>query len=68
MSALPAETTELSPVPLAARPAPAGAKLRAERRAEQAMARRSRRMWGTLSLVFVALVFFLTVGILEALR
>ena len=36
MSALPAETTDLSPRPLAVRPSAAGSQLRAERRAEQA--------------------------------
>jgi hypothetical protein len=64
MSALPAETSELSPRPLAVRPLVAGMQLRAERRAEQALARRARLRWA----IVLILSFALTVGVLDVLH
>jgi hypothetical protein len=69
MSALPAEITELSPVPGAAeRPAPDGAQLRAERRAQQAAARRARRLWSVVGIAVIGCSVGLTVGILDVLH
>jgi len=68
MSALPAETTEMSPRPYAVRPSPAGSQLRAERRAEQAMARRTRFRWAIVSVTLLVLSFALTVGVLDVLH
>jgi hypothetical protein len=68
MSALPAEFHELSPGPLPARPSVAGAQLRAERRAEQATARRIRRHWAIAGSAILALAFGLTVGVLDVLH
>jgi hypothetical protein len=70
MSALPAEITELSPAPVAVRPgpAPAGSQLRAERRAEQAMVRRSRRRWAGLGIGVLMASFGATIGILDVLH
>jgi len=68
MSALPAEITEESPVSHVPRPAAAGAKLRAERRAEQAAARKIRRRWASFSIAIFLCSFGLTVGILDVLH
>jgi len=69
MSALLAQIPELSPEPVAVRPAPgAGAQLRAERRAEVAEARRIRRRWSVLSLALIGVLFALTVGVLDVLH
>ncbi len=68
MSALPAETTELSPARVEVRPAVAGPQQRAERRPEEAMARRARRRWAIFSLAVLGLSFALTVGILDVLH
>jgi hypothetical protein len=68
MSALPAEVTELSPAPVAVRPGAAGSQLRAERRAEQALVRRSRRRWAGLSLGILLASFGATIGILDVLH
>jgi hypothetical protein len=68
MSALPAETSELSPRPLAVRPLVAGMQLRAERRAEQALARRARLRWAIVSVTILILSFALTVGVLDVLH
>jgi hypothetical protein len=68
MSALPAEITELSPGPRLLRPAPAGAQLRADRRAAQAEVRRVRRHWSILSLTLLGCSFGLTVGVLGVLH
>jgi hypothetical protein len=68
MSALPAETTELPPARVAMRPGVAGPQQRAQRRAEEATARRARRRWATLSLAVLGLSFALTVGILDVLH
>ena len=68
MSALPAETHELSPPPVAVRPGAAGSQLRAERRAEQAMARRSRRRWAGLGIGVLMASFGATIGILDVLH
>ena len=71
MSALPAETTdqttELSPRPHAVRPV-AGLQLRAERRAEQARARRERLRWSIVSVAILGCSFGLTVGVLDVLH
>jgi hypothetical protein len=78
MSALPAEITETSPVPIAPRPAPApgatpaaapaAAKRRAERRAEEARARAIRRKWAAFCIAVFLCFFGLTVGILDVLH
>jgi hypothetical protein len=68
MSALPAEITELSPAPAPVRPGAAGSQLRAERRAEQAMARRSRRRWAGLAIGILVASFGATVGVLDGLH
>jgi hypothetical protein len=68
MSALPAETTEMSPRPYAVRPLAARSQLRAERRAEQAMARRERFRWAIVSVTLLVLSFALTVGVLDVLH
>ena len=68
MSALPAEITELSPGPVAVRPAAAGSQLRAARRAEQAMARRTRLRWSAFSVAVLGCSFALTVGVLDVLH
>jgi hypothetical protein len=68
MSALPAEITELSPGPVAVRPAAAGSQLRAERRAEQARARRARLRWSVFSVAVLGCSFGLTVGVLDVLH
>jgi hypothetical protein len=68
MSALPAETTELSPRPHAVRPSAAGLQLRAERRSEQAMARRERLRWAIVGVTILVLSFALTVGVLDVLH
>jgi hypothetical protein len=67
MSALPAETTELSPRPHAVRPS-AGLKLRAERRAEQARARREGVLWSVVGVAILVCSFALTVGVLDVLH
>ena len=67
MSALPAETTDLSPRPHAVRPA-AGLQLRAERRAEQAQARRERVRWSVVGVAILGCSFALTVGVLDVLH
>ena len=67
MSALPAETTDLSPRPLAVRPS-VGVQLRAERRAEQALARRERLRWSVISVAILGCSFALTVGVLDVLH
>jgi hypothetical protein len=68
MSALPAEITEFPPAPTPVRPGAAGSQLRAERRAEQAMARRSRRRWVGLAIGILAAFFGATVGVLDVLH
>jgi hypothetical protein len=68
MSALPAETTDLSPRPVAVRPSVAGSQLRAERRAEQAKARRDRFRWAVVGVTILILSFALTVGVLDVLH
>ena len=71
MSALPAETTdlttELPPRPHAVRPA-AGLQLRAERRVEQALARRERLRWSVISVAILGCAFSLTAGVLDVLH
>jgi hypothetical protein len=68
MSALPAEATELSPPPVTVRPGAAGSQLRAERRAEQAVARRSRRRWAGLGIGIILASFGATIGVLDVLH
>jgi hypothetical protein len=68
MSALPAEVTDVSPATISPRPAPNGAKLRAERRAEAAVARRTRRRWAAFCIAIFVSSFGLTVGILDVLH
>ena len=67
MSALPAETTELSPQPYAVRPS-AGLRLRVERRAAQAQARRQRVRWSIVGVAILVCSFALTVGVLDVLH
>jgi hypothetical protein len=68
MSALPAETTELSPRPHAVRPSAVGPELRVERRAEQARARRERLRWSIVAIAILICSFALTVGVLDVLH
>ena len=68
MSALPAEITELSPAPVTVRPGAASAQMRAERRAEQAVGRRSRRRWAGLGIGIIVASFGTTIGILDVLH
>jgi hypothetical protein len=68
MSALPAEMREASPAPVAPRPAPAATKLRAERRAEQATAKKVQRLWAAFCIAVFLCAFGLTVGILDVLH
>jgi hypothetical protein len=68
MSALPAETTDLSPQRHAVRPSVAGLQLRAERRAEQAKAQRERFRWAIVAVTILVLSFALTVGVLDVLH
>jgi hypothetical protein len=67
MSALPAETTELSPRRHAVRPS-AGLQLRVERRADQARARRQRVRWSVVAVAILVCSFALTVGVLDVLH
>jgi hypothetical protein len=68
MSALPAETTELSPRPHAVRPSVAGIQLRAERRVEQARARQERFRWAVVGVAILVCSFALVVGVLDVLH
>jgi hypothetical protein len=68
MSALPAETSDLSPAPAARRPGAVGRQQRAERREQEAVARRARRRWAVFSLAVLGLTFAFTVGILDVLH
>jgi hypothetical protein len=69
MSALPAQTPELSREPMMVRPMTGnGAQLRAERRAEMAQARRLRQGWSVISLAVLGAFFALTVGVLDVLH
>ena len=68
MSALPAETTDLSPRPLAVRPSVKASQLRAERRAEPALARRERLRWSVISVAILGCSFALTAGVLDVLH
>jgi hypothetical protein len=68
MSALSAQITQLPETPVAAYPTVAGSQRRTERRAEQALARRSRRRWSIFGLAIVGSSFALTVGILDVLH
>ena len=67
MSAMPARVTELSESP-AAVTSPEPAARRADRRALQKLARRSRQRWALLGGAILAVSFGLTVGILDVLR
>jgi hypothetical protein len=67
MSAMPAGWTELSESPRVAA-LPAQSQRRADRRAEQKVARRSRQRWAIASVAVVALFFLCTVVILELLH
>jgi hypothetical protein len=67
MSAMPAEWTEVSDSPpLGA--SPARAQRRADRRAEQKLARRHRQRWAIAGCSILASTFVLTVGILDVLH
>ena len=67
MSAMPAGWTELSESPRTG-PLPASVQRRAERRAEQKVARRSRRRWAIASGSVLVAAFGFTVGVLELLH
>ena len=67
MSAMPARVTELSEGP-AAVTSPEPAARRADRRALQKLARRSRQRWALLGGAILAVSFGLTVGLLAVLR
>jgi hypothetical protein len=68
MSALSAEITELSPARVVQRPGVARTQHRAERRAQEAIARRARRRWAIFSVAVLGSSFVLTVGILDVLH
>jgi len=67
MSAMPAGRTELSDGPLVGT-SPAQAQRRADRRAEQKLARRSRQRWAVAACSILVAAFGLTVGILDVLH
>jgi hypothetical protein len=67
MSAMPAEWTELSEGPDVG-VSPARAQRRADRRAEQKLARRSRHRWAIAAGSILVGAFGLTVGILDVLH
>ena len=64
---MPAEWTELSDSPYAGA-TPARIQPRADRRAEQKLARRSRRRWAVASCSILVGAFGFTVGILDVLH
>jgi hypothetical protein len=66
MSAMPAGWTELSERPHV--DAPSGVQRRADRRAEQKLARRSRQRWAVAGCSILVGAFGLTVGILDVLH
>ena len=69
MSAMPAGWTELTESPrVAALPAQVQVQRRADRRAEQKLARRSRQRWAVAAGSILAVSFGCTVGILELLH
>jgi hypothetical protein len=77
MSAMPARVTEgpertsvtATPTPAQAPgPTPAPAERRADRRAQQKQARRSRQLWALLGCSILGGALGLTVGILDVLR
>jgi hypothetical protein len=69
MSAMPAGWTELSESPrVSALPAEAQVQRRSDRRAEQKVARRSRRRWAVAAGALLAVSFCCTVAILELLH
>jgi hypothetical protein len=75
MSAMPARVTEgpertlVTPAPTAAAaPAPTQSERRADRRALQKQARRSRQRWALLGCSILGGALALTVGILDVLR
>ncbi len=68
MSAQPAEVTDVSPAIISPRPVANGAKLRAERRAEEAAARRARRRWAAFCISVFVCSFGVTVGVLDVLH
>ena len=67
MSALPARVTDVPAGPVV-HASPVAAQRRAERRAEQKLARRARRLWAIAACSILACVFGLTVGILDVLH
>jgi hypothetical protein len=67
MSALPARVTELPSGPVV-HASPVAAQRRAERRAEQKLVRRARRLWAIAGCSILLVVFGLTVGILDVLH
>ncbi len=67
MSAMPAGWTELSEPPHVGAPSEP-AQRRADRRAEQKVARRARRRWAIAGCLILAVAFGLTVGILDVLH
>jgi hypothetical protein len=72
MSAMPARVSELSQgteiSSVSVRQPVAGSQRRAERRAEQMVARRARRRWAVMSCGVLGAAFALTVGILDVLH
>ncbi len=67
MSAMPAGWTGVSDVPRVG-PSPENVQRRADRRAEQKLARRSRQRWAVFGCTILAASFGLTVGILDVIR
>jgi hypothetical protein len=70
MSAMPAGWTDLSDLsePPHVEALPVGVQRRADRRAEQKLARRSRRRWAIAGCSILVGAFGLTVGILDVLH
>jgi hypothetical protein len=67
MSAMPAGWTELSESPVVGAP-PVRTQRRADRRAEQKLARRMRQRWTIIGGSILVAAFGLTVGILDVLH
>lgn len=72
MSAMSVRVTDVAEAPRADAPTPftpgARSEPRAERRAQQKRARRSRRLWALLGCSILVAAFGLTVGILDVLH
>ena len=68
MSALPAETTELSPRPVAVRPAAPACSCGPNGGPSRRWRARSRRRWAVVGVAILGCSFGLTVGVLDVLH